>query len=249
MNSHPRRIKAIEVSLTPHQIVLLWMEKAVKGTFAHGALQNPSPRSEIANSVARVVGIGLKGQPPDMVERAILRGRQEADSLYNIIVEVNSAVLTHFLARNREYLFLLGYLEAILQNPVHVRSVEQVRNLTLLFVEDVVLLDAAISQISAVYFGGRTILFTDCAEKLRDQLQMASQALEHFNILAGGFGFPNMTTDDARERLSAEVDQQVLRWTNIARIEMLAAFGTAGEFRADFSQVVRQHENSQAATL
>jgi hypothetical protein len=111
-----------------------------------------------------------------------------ADFLYNIIVEVNSSVLTQFSARDREYLFLLAYLEQILRNPLQRGSPEQVQGLTSLFVGDVVLLDAAISQISADYFGGRPILFTDCAEKLKDQLEMARQALEHFNILAVEFG-------------------------------------------------------------
>jgi len=36
------------------------------------------------------------GKPPDMVERAI------ADFLYNIVVDVNSAVLTQFFARQHE---------------------------------------------------------------------------------------------------------------------------------------------------
>jgi len=95
VNTHPQRIKAIEVSLTPNQVVLLWMETALKDRYAHGALQSPCRRSGIANSVARVVRMGL-GQPPDMVERAI------ADFLYNIVVDVNSAVLTQFFARQHE---------------------------------------------------------------------------------------------------------------------------------------------------
>jgi hypothetical protein len=68
------------------------------------------------------------------------------------------------------------------------RSHERLRDLTVLFVEDVVLLDAAISQISADYFGGRCILFVDCAEKLRNRQEMASQPLEDLQSASARIG-------------------------------------------------------------
>jgi hypothetical protein len=97
-------------------------------------------------------------------------------------------VQTLSLTLHREYLFLLGYQEQILRNPAHPNSGERLRDLTVLFVEDVVLLDAAISQISADYFGGRCILFVDCAEKLRNRQEMASQALEDLQSTSARIG-------------------------------------------------------------
>jgi hypothetical protein len=44
------------------------------------------PRAAIANSISWTVRNSLKGQTDAVVERAILQARQEADSLYMLIV-------------------------------------------------------------------------------------------------------------------------------------------------------------------
>jgi hypothetical protein len=106
-------VKAIELALTPHQIVLLWLNNAVKRTFEGGARQSPPPRAVLANSVSSSIRNSLKGQLDPLVQRAIVQARQEADWLYNIVILVNAAVQNDFLQSNREYLFLAGYLSAV----------------------------------------------------------------------------------------------------------------------------------------
>ena len=91
------------------------MKNALKGTFENGGLQSPPPRSAIANSVARIVRNALKDQPEDVVERAVLQARQEADWLYNIVVDVNGSVQNQFIESNREVVFLLGYFSALMR--------------------------------------------------------------------------------------------------------------------------------------
>jgi hypothetical protein len=54
----------------------------------------------------------MKGQPEQLVERAILQARQEADLLYQFVVNANMAVLESRAQGEREYIFLLGYLSA-----------------------------------------------------------------------------------------------------------------------------------------
>lgn len=58
-----RRIKAIEVNLTPSQFVLLWMRNAIPGCYEERAFRSLSPCSEIANAVANIVRTALKGEP------------------------------------------------------------------------------------------------------------------------------------------------------------------------------------------
>ena len=43
-----RRLKTIELSLTPQQVVLLWMSKVLKGKYEDAARQSPPSRSAIA---------------------------------------------------------------------------------------------------------------------------------------------------------------------------------------------------------
>ena len=45
MNGYRRRIKEIEVRLTPSQVVLLWIKNAITGSCEEGAFRSPSPRS------------------------------------------------------------------------------------------------------------------------------------------------------------------------------------------------------------
>src|ERR1700757_285638 len=61
------------------------------------------------NSIARIVTNALKGHIETVIEIAILQARQEADLLYNIIVEVNGSVQNQYRERYREFAFLLGF--------------------------------------------------------------------------------------------------------------------------------------------
>ncbi len=119
MNSRQRRVRAIELSLTPQQIVVVWLRNAVQaGTFEEGARHSPPCRGMVANTVCHTVRSSMKGQPEPLVERAILQARQEADLLYQFVVSANIAVFESRTQREREYALLLGYLGAELNGNV-----------------------------------------------------------------------------------------------------------------------------------
>jgi hypothetical protein len=118
MKREDRRLKTIELSLTPSQVVLLWLKTAVTRTYEEGARQSPLPRSGIANSVERNVRDSLKGQSEEMIERAVLQARQEADLLYNLVVDLNVCIQSEFLAINREYALFLGNISALLHSAL-----------------------------------------------------------------------------------------------------------------------------------
>jgi hypothetical protein len=108
MKNRQRRLKAIELSLTPKQVVVVWLRNALQA----GTSEDASPRGAVANAVYHTVRNSMKGQPEQLVERAILQARQEADLLYQFVVNANMAVLESRAQGEREYIFLLGYLSA-----------------------------------------------------------------------------------------------------------------------------------------
>lgn len=238
MKSRQRRLKAIELSLTPQQTVLLWLTNAVKCRFQDGALQ--FPRARIANSILKTITHSMKGESDAMVERAVLQGRQEADVLYNLVITVNDRVLTSTSERIREFVLLRQYVRGTTYINVGTHSEEELRRTVLFFVEEVLLLDGAISQVCAERFGSQSILFLDSALKLKEQLDLADMALGYFNLLARQLNFKELTAESVRETLGSEMVQQVSKWGSLARIQMLSDFGDETDCRAACSQFLRE---------
>src|SRR5450759_2757909 len=109
MNSRQRRVRAIELTLTPQQVVVVWLRNALQaGTIEDAARRTPPARGAVANAVWNTVRNSMKGQPEPLIERAIIQARQEADLLYQLAVNANIAVFESRAQREREYALLLG---------------------------------------------------------------------------------------------------------------------------------------------
>jgi hypothetical protein len=233
MNSRQRRIRTIELTLTPQQIVVVWLRNALQaGTFEEGARHWPPYRGTVANAVYHTVRNSMKGQPEPLIERAILQARQQADLLYQFVVTANIAVFEDRGRREREYIFLLGHLGAELKGHVTKDRVENLRLEVLLFIEPVILLDAAIAQVAAEYFDGQIILFRDCEVKLQEQLQMVEALCKYFNPLAEALHVAQINLDQLRSSLQAEIDRKTATWFSQGRVTMLDLFGTPEETHA-----------------
>lgn len=106
-----RRVRAIELSQTPQQVVMVWLRNALQaGSLEESAWH--SSRSKVANEIYDTVRNSMKGQPEPLVERAIRQAQREADLLYLIIMHLNTTVFENWQQRQREYVFLFGYLVA-----------------------------------------------------------------------------------------------------------------------------------------
>jgi hypothetical protein len=239
MKSRQRRLRAIELSLTPQQVVAIWLRDALQaGTFEKGAQHSPPYRSAVANAVFRTVTESMKGQPEALIEQAIFQARQEADLLYILAVNANVAVMENRALREREYVFLLGYLSAeMLGNPTKER-IQILRLALLMFLKSVIILDAAITQVVAERLNGQPILFRDCETKLKEQLQMAERLSVHFNSLAHEVGAAQLNLEELGNNLQSETEDQVSIWVKLARVAALGAFGTAGQMHAAMDEVL-----------
>jgi hypothetical protein len=233
MNSRQRRVRAIELTLTPQQVVLVWLRNAQQaGTSQEGARHSPPHRGTVANAVYETVRNSMKGQSESLVERAILQARREADLLYLVVINANIAVLEGWVQREREYKFLLGYLSAEMHgNPTKDR-VQTVRLAVLMFIEPVIVLDAAISKVAEERLTGQPALFRDSTVKLAEQLQMATDLSRWFNRLAVDVGAAEINPEELRNSLQSEAGRRLSIWVSLARAKMLTIFGKTEEIQA-----------------
>ena len=174
----------------------------------------------------------MKGQPEPLVERAILEARQQADFLYHLVVNANMAVLENGVARKRESIFLLGYLRAEMHENLTKVRVETLRSAVRMFVEVVIILDAAIAQVVLEYLAGQPVLFGDTAINLTDQLRMSTDFVTWFNKLAVEVGVAEINLAELRSSLQSEIDREIAILVSRARQEMLSTFGKTDAMHA-----------------
>ena len=237
MNSRQRRVRAIELTLTPQQIVVMWLRNALQdGTLKDVARHSPPYRGAVANAVYHTVRNSMKGQPEQLVERAILQARREADLLYILVVNANTAVFEGMAQREREYIFLLGYLSAEMHGIPARDRVQDLREACLMFIEPVIILDSAIDQVVAERLTGQPLLFSDSAFKLAEQLQMVTDLSTWFNKLAAEVGAAEMNLEELRSGLQSEIDRRIAAWVSVGRMTMLSLFGTIEEVHAEMKQ-------------
>jgi hypothetical protein len=167
-----------------------------------------------------------------LVERAILHARQEADLVYNLAVHANVKVLENREQREREYLFLLGYLSAEICGNAKKDRIQTLRVAVQTFLETVIILDTAIARVVAERLNGQPVLFRDCSLKLEEQVQMAEKATEYFNLLARSSGTAEIDLEELRKSLQSETDRQISIWVSLARLETVSAFGNLEDVHA-----------------
>ena len=239
MSSRQRRVRAIELSLSPQQIVLVWLRNALQaGTFEESARHSSPHRIVVANAVYDAVRSSMKGQPDPLVDRAIRHAQQEADLLYLLVIYTNAAVLGDYEQRKREFVYLLGYLTAEMNGKTTEHRVQILRTVVLVFLKSVIILDAAIAQAAVERRNGQPMLFRDCEAKLKEQVHLAEEVREIFNFLARSMGSAEIDLEELRKSLQSESDRMISLWVSLARQVMLSLFGTTGETHAAMDQVL-----------
>jgi len=227
MKNHQRRLRAIEVTLTPQQIVALWLRNAQQaGTSEEAVRQSPFPRDAIANAILKTVRAGMRGLPEPVIQRAILQARQEGDLLYLLTVRANVAVFESRAYSQRDFLILANYLltmlaiyPLVLDNlPKATDAIEKLRFALVLFIEDILILEAAVARISSDHLNGQTTLFRDASVALEEQLLPAKTFSHSFNTLASKVGVPEINLASIRTSIRSEVDQQVSSYSSKSAI-------------------------------
>jgi len=226
MKGRKLRHKKIPLPQIPKHVVIAWLRKAVRaGTLEDAARSVPRPRAEVASAVSHAVRTSMRGQDEALIERAILGARRDADCLFRLVVNLNTEVIENELPRNRECLFLSGYVRAESNWKITKSRVERLHSTLLVFLESMVIFNAAIANVSSQYLNGHPALFPECRAQLEYQLQIAKTLTKHFNELAAEVDLPPINLTDLPKGLQADIERQVSSWINLAIVEMLDRFG------------------------
>ena len=78
------------------------------------------------------------------------------------------------------------------------------------------------SQCCAERLDGQPVLFHDCSVRLEEQLQMAEELSEHFNLLARAVDAAETNLEELRNSLQSVTDRQVSIWVHLAYTEALS---------------------------
>jgi hypothetical protein len=245
-----RRLIKLELSLSPEQIVQLWLKNAqALGPFLDRRRRGPSPRTVVANSMSKAVQSSMKGYSDQEIERAILQARRRSDFLYMLIVDANVAVFHTTSERRREVQMIRYHLRSIHCAAKNIQSLEELRSAVLLFIEDVLIVEGALAQLSAEHFGGQAVLFSDTSVRLESQIDMATSVVTWFNLLARETGATELSLEELRKSFGPKVAKRVSEWADHSRLEMLSEFGEENIFLETFNRVVSKGQTQKARDI
>ena len=232
MTNHHRRLKTIELTLTPEQIVLLWLGRArAAGGFCDIWRSSPEPRSFIAIAVSKAISERMQPFPEPLVGRAILKGRQKADVLYMLIVHINGTVLESEHPTGRAFSLLARYMLAVAQAPRNADQLKELRSALVPVIEDMLILEDAITRATAEHFINREILFRDASKVLEKQLEMVKRFVESFNYLTFQTPIAKIDLEVLRITTQSKVLAQCTEWIRHARLNMLLTFDPGESWR------------------
>ena len=181
----------------------------------------------------------MKGYPQPVIEKAVLQARQEADSLYMLIVEVNVQILTDVALSNvYSPLVIRHFRAAITQDTINVGFIRELRLSLVQIVEDLLVAEGSALQVTTEYLNGQEVLFSDTSDALAKQMQFAEELIDSFNSVARLVRVSLIDLETLRDSISSRVDQQVVSWRNTARLEMLATFGEGDSWRVAMGQTL-----------
>jgi hypothetical protein len=243
VSNHQRRLKTIELTLTPRQIVLLWLKQAQKENYLQGSLKSPSPREYVANAVGNTVRKGMKGGSEQIIEMAIEQARKEADLLYLLVIDANGWVL----GRNYEYkqslMLTSGHLRAVGQALAHQVSggaelLSRLRVSLTLVLENLLTDEEACSRITSDRLEGQDVLFPDVRAELNLRIQGAKKQSECFDEMAAYIGEAALDWEQVRAAIQPVVDERVSECGNVAQLHMLLAFGKGEAWREPGNRIL-----------
>jgi hypothetical protein len=202
MTSSKRRLDKLEVSLTPKQAILRWIEEAhqhdTMEQYVRALKDGPDsawPLAQLPEKVSRAVEQAMKGRPKPEVARQARQAVRDVLFLFHLHQRVNYKIME----KQEAFLFRLRWLRAELgrlryQKMVRQASLSGIRRglprrqdlvrwqkEAELFLEELHGLPLAVTAISKRYFDGHDMLFPALAEGFSYLVNAMEVLAEMFN--------------------------------------------------------------------
>jgi hypothetical protein len=233
MSDRERRLRTIELTMTPLQVVLLWVSKAgAAETLLDACNQSPPPRQYVANAIGKAVQAGIKGQPGQrqpgqrrpgqLIQQAVDQAQREGDFLYLLVVQANTRVIEQVGSNLDCDRVLAGYVNCVFRMTNAGEELGSLRTEVSSYVENALILDEVVNKQSREYFESSDVLLRQPRELLDLQVKRAQTFLRAYNALAETFKAEFLDMDCIRERFAVRVDEEFVRAISLARATMLA---------------------------
>jgi len=234
-----RRLRAVEASLTPTQLVLRWLDEAhafgdlesyVRSQLAESSVEGPLDR--LAREAARGARASLRGKRPEIIDAAIRSALRETVFRFDLVMRI--LVTTHELL-DRE-----GLIEAVLSAHLALLTTEgraerrrdasylerfaTLRGLLLFRMAELRAEQDARATVEARYLAGHTALFPDAVKAWGEQVRNTETLTDVACRLAELDGVPPAEPPDP-EAASARVTELVADLVEPAKTTALEKLG------------------------
>lgn len=182
MSNTRRRLDKLEVSLTPRQAVILWMEQTHRFRSIYeyvmslkGAPDTAFPLYVLPDQVEKAIERQMKGRPKQEVARAVRAAVRDTVFLFHLHHQANGKVLSDQDANLYRSRWLRSELSRLLAEHTERsarrskrsrESAERWKGGVQAFLLDLYALREAVALVSKRYFYGRQLLFPGSAELL-----------------------------------------------------------------------------------
>jgi hypothetical protein len=190
-----RRMAVIEISLTPTQRVLAWLDEAhpfgTLGAYVDSLLDQPSdafPINRLARKAAMATRTALRNKPPEVVDAAVRKTLRETIFRFELVMRIN---VTAHETIDREGLLYLIFAGQLAMHATedrgerrgdndYLRRLATCRDLCFDRVDHMLAEEEACSTVQTRYLNGRAALFPETAaawaRRLRESQELAVMA-------------------------------------------------------------------------
>jgi hypothetical protein len=186
------RLRNVAKRLTPQQAALFWLKEAQRtGSLAEYQTRLAKlplaqfPRSRINRQIIMAVREATKGQPPDLIHRAMRSAAIHADFLIMLILEVNKVVLCDAECRRLRLQLLMERMQHRAQEWTE-DEYDKWICLLLFSVGEVLALKSVIQQIASEHFSNANVLFSDGSQVLEREFALVHRIFDAYNEEVAG---------------------------------------------------------------
>ncbi len=197
--SQQKRINKLQVSLTPKQAAILWLQEINKFPnlneyvdFLRTQPEGNTPLERLPNQVEQAVREAMKGRPKGEVWTAVRLAVRDVAFLVHLVLNVNQRAMSKEREWNLLRMALAHWLHSLILERFyckHHEGKDQIRSWTEGVENSLIELYSyqnAVDSISKYYLDGCQVLFPEVSEHLKIVTKLVENQVELFNDIFAG---------------------------------------------------------------